>query len=538
MSTVQYCPLDQTKREIRLLKLYAIGTNTADKDDTTTLRCDLIHASLNDDPTYMALSYTWGSPQDTRQIIIGDTPVSVTRNLHSAMLHLRATTTKTIWIDAVCINQSDNQEKSWQVQLMSDIYARADHVAVWLGPVDATSDAVMEYFRSFGTKAIECGIDSHLHEIKAHWRTLASHSPSFRDRSKVRQAIQATEGAAKLEFELGALSKIYYSISGTHEQSNLLPIEGMEALFSRPWWSRTWVMQEISLCRKAGFVCGTKWLSRRKCFAAINAFTALRDVLSERAIFKQIQPTAYQATVCKALFDPRAVVMLSMRHVWRDGSFPLLALLRSTCIADTWPPAMVGRCQFEATDPRDKIYGILGLAADRDKLRSFGVEPDYTQSCAKLYTRVASAILRQGHMNLLSLCQTPKHQAGLPSWVPDWSIPLATIQATGRDHMTTIPKYRASGSLIPKVSINSTPEYQRILSVSAFVCDEIHEVGSVSWTGDLTNPSARFILAKRYLEELIYLSKLRGNPHMDVRDRLRAAARTATAEIGMSEGKG
>jgi Heterokaryon incompatibility protein (HET) len=133
---------------------------TGPHQDELSLHCKLFHVSLNENPQYIALSYTWGDPRDTQTIIIGNAPVPVTRNLYSAMYHLvYYTNTKVVWIDALCINQTDDEEKSWQVQLMKEIYQRADHVSVWLGPADATSDTVMDFLHSFGTKAMACGID-------------------------------------------------------------------------------------------------------------------------------------------------------------------------------------------------------------------------------------------------------------------------------------------------------------------------------------------------------------------------------------------
>jgi hypothetical protein len=130
-------------------------------------RCDLIHVSLYDKPKYVALSYAWGDLRDTEMITIGQSSVPVTKYLYSALEHLRYNNeeVRTIWIDALCINQRDNDEKSWQVQLMREIYQRATSVTIWLGPAEGTSNEVMEFLRRLGTRAMCLGLDGS-HDIR------------------------------------------------------------------------------------------------------------------------------------------------------------------------------------------------------------------------------------------------------------------------------------------------------------------------------------------------------------------------------------
>jgi hypothetical protein len=82
---------------------------------------------------YEALSYYWGSPEKIHMITVGDGSLQVTRNLHAALQSLRdCFIERIIWIDAVCINQDDDEEKGRQVQLMAEIFAKACRVVVWL----------------------------------------------------------------------------------------------------------------------------------------------------------------------------------------------------------------------------------------------------------------------------------------------------------------------------------------------------------------------------------------------------------------------
>lgn len=163
----------------------------------------------------------------------------------------------------------------------------------------------------------------------------------------------------------------------------------------------------------------------------------------------------------------------------RYNPFLLFALLRVTCIGRIDAPFGSTPYHLEATDPRDKIYRLLGLAADRDDPKEFGVQPDYTQSCQEIYTSVTATVLRQGYLSVLSLSQFPKAQTGLLSWVPDWFKPLKIpLQPYFTNHMILKPKYKTSKSLIQMEALPNSVGATTSVSVSSFVYDEVHKVGA------------------------------------------------------------
>jgi hypothetical protein len=85
---------------------------------------------VDDVPEYLALSYTWGDLSNRRDIYINGHKFSITSNLYQALQHLRSNTAvRHLWIDAICINQNDNE----QVPRMREVYSRAQCVIVWLG---------------------------------------------------------------------------------------------------------------------------------------------------------------------------------------------------------------------------------------------------------------------------------------------------------------------------------------------------------------------------------------------------------------------
>jgi hypothetical protein len=156
------------------------------------IRINLKHTTFADKPKYESLSYTWGSASNVKEIEINGTLVPVRRNLDRALRHFRRKDQeRTLWIDAVCINQADDAEKSWQVKLMADIYRRAQRVLVWLGILD---------------------------EIE----------PSRPKSSSRRLSFKPTARESK-----------------TQEEKDREDAEYHRALYSKPYWTRVWIVQEV-----------------------------------------------------------------------------------------------------------------------------------------------------------------------------------------------------------------------------------------------------------------------------------------------------
>lgn len=126
---------------IRLIQLHS-------GPDETDIEVSFIpHVALTNLPAYHALSYTWGNPNDTQLIKVGSSAIPVTKNLAICLWHLRQkifrNETLLLWIDGLCINQQDNDEKNHQILLMRRIYQRSACTIVWLGPEDKdTKDAI------------------------------------------------------------------------------------------------------------------------------------------------------------------------------------------------------------------------------------------------------------------------------------------------------------------------------------------------------------------------------------------------------------
>ncbi|PMD49501.1 uncharacterized protein K444DRAFT_605729 [Hyaloscypha bicolor E] len=126
-SKLGYRALDSELREIRILSIRS--------NSSLGIECSLEHASLLTCPPYKALSYTWGDPADTTDILLNGCSFPVTRNFATALQHIRSfTETVSFWIDAILCDSHDTQERSEQVQYMKAIYEHAQEVIIWLGP--------------------------------------------------------------------------------------------------------------------------------------------------------------------------------------------------------------------------------------------------------------------------------------------------------------------------------------------------------------------------------------------------------------------
>ncbi|KAF2660972.1 HET-domain-containing protein, partial [Lophiostoma macrostomum CBS 122681] len=115
------------KGSIRLLSLHP----RCEPDDP--IQCSLKIHQFDDSSllSYVALSYVWGPTLPAFEIVVGGRNISVRKNLYDFLL--QKTGNELLWIDALCIDQQNDQERNHQVERMGEIYKRADRVIAWLG---------------------------------------------------------------------------------------------------------------------------------------------------------------------------------------------------------------------------------------------------------------------------------------------------------------------------------------------------------------------------------------------------------------------
>lgn len=232
-------PLGDSPTTIRLLDVYEQHDGCE-----PLIRCKLRVVDLADSPHFTALSYVWGDATIQETIWCGDTPVRVTRNAWQALRHLRNKSAPlSIWIDAVCINQMDEDEKMRQISLMRSIYSSAIYVFIWLGEGNQRTERAMRYletggipFRRFMNKKLaDLSLDINSDDS---WAT--------------------TIPTGKRMMQRLMLHKIL-TMGLFHRQIHLY--SELQELFSNPWIERIWTMQEIILARHPILVCGDHTIS-------------------------------------------------------------------------------------------------------------------------------------------------------------------------------------------------------------------------------------------------------------------------------------
>ena len=210
----KYNPLDRAADEIRLVTIKA-GRAADD------VQCTLGKRLSSEAPTYEALSYAWGDAAETKHISLGSFSFLVTDNLHAALRHLRREhEDRTMWIDAICIDQTDDLEKNHQVRMMKRIYERAEKVVVWLGEGNEHINTVFEKL-----SAVEILNKDELHSMKTQ----------------------------DLKTMFGPLAW-----------------KAFKDIFGLAWWKRIWVIQEVEVARNVLAVCGNAQISAQTFDVAIS----------------------------------------------------------------------------------------------------------------------------------------------------------------------------------------------------------------------------------------------------------------------------
>ena len=442
--TYDQCSIDAIE-QIRLLTLFPSGRTSSNDQIDISVKCSLESVYLAKKPTYIALSYTWGNATPLKTILIDGKSFGVTVNLHHALSHLQQEEPVRLWIDAICINQGNNIEKNEQVKMMGDIYKVATKVFAWLGPAADDSDLAMDTLGSLGRDAINAGILDIRRDVNAK---LWDPDPQ------------------------GLLTSIRQPIVDLSKTIGFdLPHTAIKSLTERGYWTRTWIVQEFSLANDLVIVCGSKRLPVVQ-FMAAYLFIGMNRVIIGKSVsaIDVMDPvrgpplisffqTAHSGAPSKMVGSRRRYKQQTADH---HSSMMELLILFSTSL--------------KATDPRDKIYGFLGLAPDYQKLN---IQVDYDKSPHEVFTDAARALLQHNYTDILAWCQFPKDQPNLPSWVPDFSSTFREPYGSYKCRQLMEPLFSASGSRDVHISPENSIKESSTITMSGLTLDTINERGSV-----------------------------------------------------------
>ena len=367
-------------RDIRLLVYRYVP------DSDVTIHCHLMTKSLDEiircGPKYEALSYVWGNPDNTIPIMCDGKRLSITANLHTLLVNRYITVRMDMaaslyfWADAICINQKDNEEKTVQVRLMQDIYGHADHVIAWLGEEDQSVKRGFAYVRRlFATMEEYSLVDPETQEKHFDYNSLDT----------------AEAEAVRLGMP-GRTDKVWGD---------------MAAILTNPWFSRVWIVQEALMARGLMFLCGATTLPSEILLSVARVMIDV-DIFRERLTSGTLAPWFLNARYLGHLkhnFDRGAkLTILDILYFTRD---------------------------FEASDARDKVFAVVGLATDVDEtFIDYSVEdpgPMLVRLSKTLLGIRDETVASSPDLTVLAYARSVATSIKVPSWVVDWTSPDADV---------------------------------------------------------------------------------------------------------------
>ncbi|KAM7219520.1 Heterokaryon incompatibility protein (HET) domain containing protein [Rhypophila decipiens] len=353
-----YRPLNSLELEIRLLTIEPA------RDHQAPIICHLSHTRLSDNPTYDALSYVWGTPGEDPSSFPDSTnchpPIHAPRKCfsrHPASPPRQKQ--RAIWIDAVCINQSDAIEKDTQLPLMWQIYEQANLVVIWLGEM---------------TELAPLGVDDMQSRVGREYKFWNSTSGAF------------NQVAAELLGASGLIKNGTNSVAAMHAAilTNEVVLGEVREILARPWWTRVWIMQEAIVARRLKIMCGDQtfdWDGVGRAIDRMKGVTGLRGAIE----------------VFDTIMNPEMLIE-------EDRTYRLISRFREMWARKRWNVSvfelMYEFRRLDCTNPRDRIFGFLGLV---EAAMNYCIRPGAGASTADVYLQSARIILeRSGSLDLLN----------------------------------------------------------------------------------------------------------------------------------------
>ncbi|KAF7553517.1 hypothetical protein G7Z17_g3572 [Cylindrodendrum hubeiense] len=421
--------------------------------------------SLDSNPTYQTLSYTWGNPVFTKRIFIRNQFLDITPSLHECLQNLGAYIGTRIWIDALCINQIDDEEKSRQVQAMDRVYRQAAKVVIWLGSPADDSDQALKGAETYGKAAFDAGILNLGPDQLNSWDDVS----------------EDTELGTTKKALLKLMSKAADSEGDDNRVDERFPRLAFAKLTHRSYFTRVWVKQEITLARDTAVLCGTQATTVEHLHALVLFYGMLQpwEIGEWRAGQSTRIPGPFSEQQLMAVNSPWDLLktatgsdaigfVLSGRKRYRTkGPDTLYQLLQSSYVRQS---RMVLLCK----DPRDKIFGMAGIARDMNEL---GLKVDYKSDVKEVYEATARALLRQGNVDMLRWSRTGEITS--PSWVPNWELPVHA----GWSEDTGNPLFKATGGKYQPKSKDTDTVTPGSIRLQGVLVDTITDLGSV-WRAD------------------------------------------------------
>ncbi|KAK4062432.1 hypothetical protein Trihar35433_9253 [Trichoderma harzianum] len=328
------------------------------------------------------------------EILVNDYKIKVTANLETALKHLRDQEERvTLWIDALCIDQSNTEERSSQVAQMREIYSNASEVIIFLGngleysKQHSKSPGDLRPLKRFevGTVDASAAIDA--------WKA-----------SPLKTPIQAYEIFSFLTAVAQCLrySDLFKFLADFPPDHLTQLSEALRRTLLVSWWDRIWVVQEAVVAKQLTVRYGNVEISWG---LLAEVATLLHDWKSSYAGHPSYIPTSDLKVF--NLFS-RVSDLDHFRENWRRSQgIDLLSLMRHFG-------------HRKASDDRDRVYALLGLCNQTTEIR-----PDYWLDVKEVFMApIIETIRNTKSLSVLYGDHSRKTRRDIPSWVPDWSTEL------------------------------------------------------------------------------------------------------------------
>lgn len=373
-----YSPLKSA--QTRILRLHPSGKHSNGDTRNEQLHADLVIVNLHilegvlidgtdQNISYQALSYSWGRPKLSDVLVCNGKAMLISNQNAAALRALRHhSEIRNLWIDALCINQEDKNEKSKQVAQMLAIYRKAQMVQVWLGQSDRDSMIAFAYARKL--PALEDNLSKH-RQIE--------HMPTCTD----------------------------------HLRDLLLTLI---CLFGKPWLGRTWIRQEVYAARQLVVRCGSDEMSWQDFTRLAKLSSTVSSLLSDH----NIVPRDYEMRIRELLEEAQRNACMPLSGVKQPRDLvDMLSKSRQFSFTDPRDTfyAILGMCNVNASTD--------SLTINHNDQRN-AVSVDYQKSLQEVYTDASRYIIarRDTVHNLLELWhryqRSPLHAEGLATWAVDW----------------------------------------------------------------------------------------------------------------------
>jgi len=420
-----YPPLPPNRKQIRLLLLHS-------QIPFFDLKAELVCCSLDVAPPYEAISYVWGADlRKPHPVILNNRQFYVSTNVFHILCRRSSLFRPSfLWIDSICINQSDDSERSQQVKMMRDIYESASRVVVCLG------------------------------ENPDAWLAL-----SMLNQLKFMKSSMTQEAWAKHVFNYLRMKDLNQLLDAQ--------LTALLDLLHHEWFNRVWVIQEVVVARSITVLYGSHQVAWED-FTFIMEMFVNHDIAEVVGVFQHSGESG--VTRPFPLGETQAAFMARYREKFKTGQFyPLYDTLRLFLA-------------FKATEPRDKIFALLGLTESASDLKHI---IDYSRYMSSILLEVANFIMEKGHLlEVFHLAGIgwKRDETDLPSWVVDWGMsrnPTSLAHSFHKDHL----QYRAA---IQRESVNSRRGDKRHIRVRGQFIDCIRKIGLPMEGPDVNVPNRPF----------------------------------------------